>query len=219
MVFKDLKNVLPEAIIDLKPASVPDEPVEFEMMTLDGSEKDNSKWLSYIMAALDGAKTFEIHCWNEEPEWIDLALRFGRLKDDDWRHGKIIAGDVTPEFVQMLLSQPKPADTGIYNKMTPFFNVFLDNKIRSCHYGTELCIGGALMYKCLCCGNETLPVPANEAIAYICPVCWWENDVFIHSDDEPSNENHEMTLLQAQDNYHKYGICDQRLLHLKDNNL
>ena len=24
------------------------------------------------------------------------------------------------------------------NKMTPFFNVFLDDKFQSCHYGTEL---------------------------------------------------------------------------------
>ena len=64
------------------------------------------------------------------------------------------------------------------------------------------------MYKCLCCGNETLPVPAEDAIAYICPVCWWENDVFIHSKNDPSDENHGMTLLQAQENYKKYGICD-----------
>ena len=64
------------------------------------------------------------------------------------------------------------------------------------------------MYKCLCCGNETLPVPAADAIAYICPVCWWENDVFLHGDDEPSDENHGMTLLQARKNYKKYGICD-----------
>ena len=55
-----------------------------------------------------------------------------------WRHGKLISGDVTPEFVQMLLSQPKPADAEIHNKMTPFFNVFLDDKFQSCHYGTEL---------------------------------------------------------------------------------
>lgn len=64
------------------------------------------------------------------------------------------------------------------------------------------------MYKCLCCGNETLPVPAEEAIAYICPVCWWENDVFLKSPDEPSDENHGMTLLEAHENYMKYGICD-----------
>ena len=64
------------------------------------------------------------------------------------------------------------------------------------------------MHKCLCCGNETLPVPAEEAIAYICPVCWWENDVFLKSPHEPSDENHGMTLLEAHENYIKYGICD-----------
>ena len=67
-----------------------------------------------------------------------MALQYGKLKDDDWRHGKIIAGDVRPEFVQTLLGLPKPADAEIYNKMTPFFNVFLDDKFQSCHYGTEL---------------------------------------------------------------------------------
>ena len=52
MVFDDLKKALSEVIMDLKPAPIPDEPVEFEMVTLDRSETDNSKWLSYITAAL-----------------------------------------------------------------------------------------------------------------------------------------------------------------------
>ena len=138
MVFEDLKNALSDAIMDLKPTPIPDEPVELEEVTLDRSESDNSKWLSYITAALGGAKTFEIHCWTEESEWIDLALQYGSLKEDDWQYGKIITGAVTPEFVQMLLGLPKPADTETYNKMTPFFNVFLDDKFQSCHYGTEL---------------------------------------------------------------------------------
>lgn len=64
------------------------------------------------------------------------------------------------------------------------------------------------MYKCLCCGNETLPVPPEEAIAYICPVCWWENDVFLSEPNEPSDENHGLTLLEAHENYLKYGVCD-----------
>ncbi|MEG0388886.1 MAG: CPCC family cysteine-rich protein, partial [Niameybacter sp.] len=34
------------------------------------------------------------------------------------------------------------------------------------------------IYACLCCGYKTLPVPKEDAIAYICPVCFWENDVF-----------------------------------------
>ena len=140
MVFDDLKNALSRAMMDLKPATIPDDPPQFEMVTLDKSEQDNHKWLSYVAAALNSAKTFEIHCWNEESMWIELALRYGKLKDDDWRYGKIITGDVTPEFVQMLLSQPKLTDIELENKMTPFFNVFLDNKFQSCHYGTELYI-------------------------------------------------------------------------------
>ena len=140
MVFDDLKKALSEAILDLKPAPIPDNPVEHTYVTLDREEVDNSKWLSYLTDALKEAKTFEIHCWNEETDWIELALKYGRLKDDDWRHGKIITGEVTPEFIQMLLSQPKPIDTEIENKMTPFFNVFLEDKFQSCHYGTELVI-------------------------------------------------------------------------------
>ena len=138
MILNELEKALSGAIMDLKPAPIPDETLECELVTLDRSETDNARWLSYITAALKDAKTFEIHCWNEETEWIELALRYGRLKDDDWQYGKIITGDITPEFVQMLLEQPKPTDTEIDNKMTPFFNVFLDDKFQSCHYGTEL---------------------------------------------------------------------------------
>ncbi|MFI3255507.1 MAG: CPCC family cysteine-rich protein [Eubacteriales bacterium] len=36
-------------------------------------------------------------------------------------------------------------------------------------------------YPCSCCGYITLPVAREEAIGYICPVCFWENDVFIKS--------------------------------------
>ena len=49
-------------------------------------------------------------------------------------------------------------------------------------------------YKCPCCGEKTYPVPVNEAIAYICCDCRWENDVFLKSDDEPSDANHGISL-------------------------
>ncbi len=138
-LFKELESVLTEQIGSLKPAAMePGEIIESEYISLDCTEQDNTKWLAYISQALKTAKAFEIHCWNEETEWIDLALHYGTLKENDWRHGKIIVGDVTPEFIQMLLTQPKPTDTEIYNKMTPFFNIALDNGFWSEHYGTEL---------------------------------------------------------------------------------
>ena len=35
----------------------------------------------------------------------------------------------------------------------------------------------------------TLPVPPEEAVAYICPVCWWENDVFIPPTTSPATKS------------------------------
>lgn len=138
MNLKDLEKTLSGLVLDLKPASEPPaDYIPFESIDFDRSEKDNSKWIELITAYLTTAKSFEIHCWNEEPEWIVLALQYGELKDDDWKYGKIITGKVTPQFIDMLLGQPKPLDTEIYNKMPPFFNVFLDDNFQSGHYGTE----------------------------------------------------------------------------------
>lgn len=104
----------------------------------DSTEKDNTKWLALLKKALKTARTFEIHCWNGEEEWIETALRYGILKESDWTYGKIITGEVTPEFADMLLTMPKPQDVELENKMTPFFNVFLDSGFQSSHYGTEV---------------------------------------------------------------------------------
>ena len=60
-------------------------------------------------------------------------------------------------------------------------------------------------YPCPCCGCLTFPVPREEAIAYICPVCFWENDVFDPGEDDPSDENGGMTLRQGRENYRKWG--------------
>ena len=138
MNLKDLEKTLAGLILDLKPVPEPPaEDVPFESIDFDRSKKDNSKWLELIRPYLNKAKLFEIHCWNEETEWIELALQYGELKDDDWKYGKIVTGKVTPQFVELILNLPKPADIEIYNKMTPFFNVFLDDTFQSCHYGTE----------------------------------------------------------------------------------
>lgn len=137
-VLSELEKVLAEQITDMKVNDITDCATEMHSVYLDRTEKDNSKWLELITKALKTAKNFEIHCWNEENDWIDVALQYGELKESDWKYGKIMKGKVTPEFAQMLLSMPKPQDIEIYNKMTPFFNVFLDSTFQSCHYGTEV---------------------------------------------------------------------------------
>ena len=139
MERKNLENTLAALTSELKPAPFPPEnAAEQWSVALDGAEETDSRWRTYMSAALKTAKTFEIHCWAEETECIELALQYGKQKDTDWRYGKIIAGDVTPEFCAFLLGLPKPTDTELYNKMTPFFTISLDNGFWSEHYGTEL---------------------------------------------------------------------------------
>ena len=139
MVMKDLERVLAEQITNMEVNDIPECISEMQEVYLDRTEKDNFKWLELITEALKTAKRFEIHCWNEETDWIEFALQYGTLKESDWRYGKIIEGDVTPEFVSMILNMPKPTDVEIYNKMTPFFSIFLDNySFQSSHYGTEI---------------------------------------------------------------------------------
>ena len=65
---------------------------------------------------------------------------------------------------------------------------------------------------CPCCGNITIPY-GGDALAYICPICMWEIDLFIQTDDEPSDQNHGLTLNQPRENYKKYGYVLERFAH------
>ena len=74
-----------------------------EILALDATEPDNQRWKALVEQYAKTAASFEIHCWNEETEWIALALQYGNYKQTDWAFGKIVSGSVTPEFLQMLL--------------------------------------------------------------------------------------------------------------------
>lgn len=67
-------------------------------------------------------------------------------------------------------------------------------------------------YQCPCCGYYTYNFPASEDCGYICPVCFWENDPFIVSDDDPSDSNHGITLKKARINYLEFGACEKEML-------
>ena len=109
-----------------------------EAIEIDLSSATNEEWKTIVSEKLKSAGRFEIHCWNEEEKEIEMALRYGRLKETGWSYGKVIEGKVTEKMADFLLSLPKPTDTEGYNKMTPFFSIFLENGFSSEHYGTEL---------------------------------------------------------------------------------
>ena len=125
--MNDFISKISAVLDDLEP--VPDQPTEniaCEIITFDGSEKDNAKWKALVAEHIQTARTFEIHCWTEEQDEIALALQYGALKNFDWKHGKVIAGSITAEFAAMLLNMSKP-----------IFSIFFDNGFSSEHYGTE----------------------------------------------------------------------------------
>ena len=67
-------------------------------------------------------------------------------------------------------------------------------------------------YPCPCCGFYTYKVPANEDCGFICPVCFWENDSFIISDEGPSCSNGGITLNKARENYSVFGACSRDMI-------
>ncbi len=66
-------------------------------------------------------------------------------------------------------------------------------------------------HQCKCCGCYTL-IGTKEDIAWdICPVCYWENDVFGTDPNTYSGANH-MTLAEGRENYQKFSACDVKML-------
>lgn len=69
-----------------------------------------------------------------------------------------------------------------------------------------------LRYPCPCCHYSTYMVPPKDDTGFICPVCFWENDAFLTSAEEPSDCNHGMTLWEARENFKKTGACQETML-------
>lgn len=69
-----------------------------------------------------------------------------------------------------------------------------------------------MRYQCPCCGYFTYSLPLEQSHGDICPVCFWENDIFLNSDSNPSACNHGLTLEQARAGYARIGSCEEAML-------
>ena len=49
-------------------------------------------------------------------------------------------------------------------------------------------------------------------MAFICPVCFWENDVFDPGENQPSDENQGMTLAEGRAAYRRLGAVREDLV-------
>lgn len=84
--------------------------------------------------------SFEIRCWREEISEIENASWYGVSAADSYE--VFIKGVVTDGLLKEWLTE-EPADKTIYNKMTKYFSIHVENdlcKLWSEHYGTEMAI-------------------------------------------------------------------------------
>lgn len=44
-------------------------------------------------------------------------------------------------------------------------------------------------------------------ISYICPIGYWEIDVFLSGEEEPRGENHGLLLKEARENFEQRGAA------------
>ena len=132
---KELSGQLTAALAGLTPAPFPpdDRWNSLTFLDLEGAEA-GKRWKKLAARALKRAKTFEIHCWSEEPEAVSLALEYGERRATGWAYGVVVTGPVTPAFEKMVLGQP----AGLEDHWTPFFNLNLDGRFFSSHWGREL---------------------------------------------------------------------------------
>jgi hypothetical protein len=68
------------------------------------------------------------------------------------------------------------------------------------------------MYPCPVCGYLTIETQHDWDV---CPICFWEDDVGLYDrDDVVSPANRDMSLAQAQVNYHRFGAVDLQFVKL-----
>ena len=95
-------------------------------------------WRKLIEHFIKVGDTFEIRCWKEELDETRKASLYGNPTED--RNEVSVKGVVTAELLAELLSE-EPSDKSIYNKMTKYFTINVENDkcfFCSAHYGTEM---------------------------------------------------------------------------------
>lgn len=112
---------------------------QFGVQMIDNSI--SSQWWKKIMEHfVRVGDTFEIRCWSEEVAEIREASLYGVAVEDKYEVS--VKGIVTEELLEKLLTE-KATDKSIYNKMTKYFTIHVENDlcdIWSEHYGTEMVI-------------------------------------------------------------------------------
>ena len=111
----------------------------FDVQMIDNSIS-SQWWKTIVKHFIKVGDAFEIRWWREEVTEIEEASLYGIAVDDKYEVS--IKGFLTKELLEKLLIE-EAADKSIYNKMTKYFTIHVENNlcnIWSEHYGTEMVI-------------------------------------------------------------------------------
>ena len=111
----------------------------FDVQMIDNSIS-SQWWKTIVKHFIKVGDAFEIRCWREEVTEIEEASLYGIAVDDKYEVS--IKGFLTKELLEKLLIE-EAADKSIYNKMTKYFTIHVENNlcnIWSEHYGTQMVI-------------------------------------------------------------------------------
>jgi len=84
-------------------------------------------WKKIIQYFVKPGDEIEIRCWNEEKEEIKKAMSYGRPIQIESNFQTAIKGIVTEQMIKEFLTLPEPVDKVVYNKMTEFFTILVEN--------------------------------------------------------------------------------------------
>ena len=112
-----------------------------------GPTAGNGWWkeLAGLYLGETAGQEFSIHCWKDEEDCIQKALDYGAVQPSNWAYGTQVAGGVTAEFGDFLLSsaqyQKQGPDFG--EQMTPFFRRVSGRRLLQLSLRTGAGRGGA----------------------------------------------------------------------------
>jgi len=108
------------------------------MITIDNSVGSNQWWKDLCSLFARPGEYFEIHCWLDESEALQIARQYGSVACYGMPDLKVIHGTLTDRFISFLMNEDKPQDCDCYNKMIPFFTIRIGECFSSEKYGTEI---------------------------------------------------------------------------------
>lgn len=98
--------------------------------------EDYSWWVALVRKVASGSDTFEIRCWNDEPEAIQIGKRYGEQIENETTQEFVFKGPLSETFLEEICENGLD-EKGALKYFT--INFYHGDKLlfHSGHYGTE----------------------------------------------------------------------------------